>query len=224
MEGYFRIVLCNDSTSQPLVLAVADCDTPQAILGQLDRDTKIVKLIYAMDEMYSFVESLKTFPKKVAVLENTITTILTQTVECVVFIREYSGHGFGGALIYMSLRLSRVFFKQYSKGRLFTQSLSNTSEIIAQFMKRFRDLQQSFNSSTSVQTTFVSLRAVEGIQTLSAPSLYRTPVSTLNPDLNVNQSGTRIYSICFPLKWIPQIVLSVNQILEWMPSSSLQRG
>jgi hypothetical protein len=55
-----------------------------------------VDLVNRMDDMYSFVDPIKNIPDKIKVLENTIMMILTQTVECAVFIREYSGHGFRG--------------------------------------------------------------------------------------------------------------------------------
>jgi hypothetical protein len=68
----------------------------QVILVQLDGDSKIVELVNAMDDTYSFVDATKTLPEEIKSSENIIMEILAQTVECVVFIREYSGHGFGG--------------------------------------------------------------------------------------------------------------------------------
>ena len=49
-----------------------------------------------MKDVYSFVDAVKKFPNQIAILEDTIIKILTQTVECVFFIREYCGQGFGG--------------------------------------------------------------------------------------------------------------------------------
>jgi hypothetical protein len=49
-----------------------------------------------MEDVYSFVEATESFRNKVEVLEKTINKILKQTVECAIFIREYTGHGFGG--------------------------------------------------------------------------------------------------------------------------------
>jgi hypothetical protein len=49
-----------------------------------------------MATVYSFVDEIQSFPNKIKVLEDTIAKILIQTVECAIFIREYSGHGFGG--------------------------------------------------------------------------------------------------------------------------------
>ena len=64
--------------------------------GQLDRDVELVGLVNAMEDVYSFVEASESFPDKVHVLQRTIDKILKQTVECAIFIREYTGHGFGG--------------------------------------------------------------------------------------------------------------------------------
>jgi hypothetical protein len=49
-----------------------------------------------MQEVYSFVEASDSFREKVRALEDTIGNILKQTVECAIFIREYTGQGFGG--------------------------------------------------------------------------------------------------------------------------------
>jgi hypothetical protein len=56
-----------------------------------------MELMESMQDLYSFVDAVKAVPQKVDRLESIILTILKQTVECVVFIREYSGNGFGGA-------------------------------------------------------------------------------------------------------------------------------
>ena len=64
--------------------------------GQLDRDTQLMGLVKAMEDVYSFVEASESFQERVQVLQETIDKILKQTVECAIFIREYTGHGFGG--------------------------------------------------------------------------------------------------------------------------------
>jgi hypothetical protein len=49
-----------------------------------------------MENVYSFVDVIQSLPNKLQVLEDIIAKILRQTVECAVFIRQYTGHGFGG--------------------------------------------------------------------------------------------------------------------------------
>jgi hypothetical protein len=48
-----------------------------------------------MEDVYSFVDTIQSLPCKLQLLENIIAKILKQTVECAIFIREYTGHGFG---------------------------------------------------------------------------------------------------------------------------------
>ena len=71
----------------------------QVVKGQLDRDARLVGLVKTMEDVYSFVDATESFRNKVKVLEKTISKILKQTVECAIFIREYTGHGFGGELL-----------------------------------------------------------------------------------------------------------------------------
>ncbi|EGN94359.1 hypothetical protein SERLA73DRAFT_162987 [Serpula lacrymans var. lacrymans S7.3] len=65
------------------------------IRDQKDRDEQLFALISIMEDAYSFVGIVKALPSKVELLRNTIDKILLQTVESTIFIREYTGHGFG---------------------------------------------------------------------------------------------------------------------------------
>jgi hypothetical protein len=49
-----------------------------------------------MKDVYSFVDIVQSIPSKLQLLEDIIAKILQQTVECAIFIREYTGHGFVG--------------------------------------------------------------------------------------------------------------------------------
>jgi hypothetical protein len=80
----------------------------QAVSGQLERDAQIKDLVDAMEDVYSFVDAVD-IREKVKILEDTIITILQQTVECAVFIREYCGRGFGGIFVQCTARrISRL--------------------------------------------------------------------------------------------------------------------
>jgi hypothetical protein len=68
----------------------------QVLKGQIDRDRRIFDLVETMEDVYSFVDVVKSLPKKLEILEDVIVKILKQTVECAIFIREYTGHGFAG--------------------------------------------------------------------------------------------------------------------------------
>ena len=65
-------------------------------MAQLAIDQSIVDLANTMQDVYSFVDAIEAVPSKIRQLEDVIHRIFVQTVECAVFIREYSGHGFAG--------------------------------------------------------------------------------------------------------------------------------
>jgi len=66
----------------------------KVVQGQLDRDQSVVDLVSNMEALYSFVHPIQEFPEKLELLEDIIMDILRQTFECVIFLREYTGHGF----------------------------------------------------------------------------------------------------------------------------------
>ncbi|KAJ7078242.1 hypothetical protein C8R44DRAFT_654640 [Mycena epipterygia] len=69
----------------------------QAVKDQQKTNEKIVELVGTMETIFSFVEDTKSLPGKIKGLEDTCLAIVKQTVECAMFIREYTGKGFGGA-------------------------------------------------------------------------------------------------------------------------------
>jgi hypothetical protein len=71
----------------------------QIIKGQVDRDARLADLGNLMKDSYIFVEDIKSLPDKIPSLQGTICNLLSQTVECTMFLRECSGHGFGGMII-----------------------------------------------------------------------------------------------------------------------------
>lgn len=62
----------------------------------MERDVELVNLVKTMEDVYSFVEVTKSFQNKIVVFGKIILCLLKQTVECVIYVREYTGHGFGG--------------------------------------------------------------------------------------------------------------------------------
>lgn len=68
----------------------------QAVEGQFDRDTKISELLDTINNVYAFVDTIKSMSDLTPVLETSIELALKQTVECALFIREYYGSGFAG--------------------------------------------------------------------------------------------------------------------------------
>lgn len=62
----------------------------------MEIDVALIDLVKSMEDVYSFVEATESFQNKIVVLGKTIVHLLKQTVECVIYVREYTGHGFGG--------------------------------------------------------------------------------------------------------------------------------
>jgi hypothetical protein len=71
----------------------------QAYKAQSDRDANLKSLWEAMEEVYEFADESKPLGGKGSLLEKQILAILHQTVECSIFIREYTGHGFAGGVL-----------------------------------------------------------------------------------------------------------------------------
>ncbi|KAJ7609458.1 WD40-repeat-containing domain protein [Roridomyces roridus] len=67
----------------------------QVVKKQQETDGKLTKLAKTMDEVYSFVKDLDFLPQKIKTLEQQASAIVKQTVECALFIQEYTRHGFG---------------------------------------------------------------------------------------------------------------------------------
>ncbi|EGO05416.1 hypothetical protein SERLA73DRAFT_149548 [Serpula lacrymans var. lacrymans S7.3] len=116
----------------------------QIVKGQLDRDKKIEDLAAIMQDVYTFVDVVQSFPEKLAPLDDTIRKILAQTIECVMFIREYAGNGFGVRLLHSPWADVRI----------------------ADFTQNFNLLKQSFNSGVVVQTAIVTFRIYDSVEKL----------------------------------------------------------
>ncbi|KAJ7191535.1 WD40 repeat-like protein [Mycena pura] len=100
------------------------------------RDKKIVKLVTAMCQVYSFVDQVEFLTQKIEALEGTITSIAKQTVECAIFIREYTGHGFSG-------RLARTTF-------------TDTDQKIKNLSTALLNLKDSFDRGEAIQAVVLS--------------------------------------------------------------------
>jgi hypothetical protein len=68
----------------------------QVVKGQVTRDKAVLDLVSTMASIYSFVDAIEAVPDRVHILEETIKRIFIQTVECTMFIQEYTRKGFGG--------------------------------------------------------------------------------------------------------------------------------
>ncbi|KAJ7078260.1 hypothetical protein C8R44DRAFT_97350 [Mycena epipterygia] len=116
----------------------------QAVKQQRETDGKIFELVGTMEMTFSFVEDADSLPGKIEGLENTCLAIVKQTVECAIFIREYTGKGFGG--------------------RLAAHTLSDSArQRIDDLLKALNELKQSFDSRLAIHTAFVCAAIKEDI-------------------------------------------------------------
>jgi hypothetical protein len=116
-----------------------------------------------MDNVCSFVNDVQLIPNKLEHLADTIADILKQTVECAIFIREYTGHGFAG--VYQSVHLSALVLTS-STARVVKQTFLNTGQAIKDLTNHLMALKQSFDSGVALQTVFVSMRTHEEVEKL----------------------------------------------------------
>ncbi|KAJ7618707.1 hypothetical protein FB45DRAFT_840460 [Roridomyces roridus] len=75
----------------------------QVVKKQQETDGKLTKLAKTMDEVYSFVKDLDFLPQKIKSLEQQASAIVKQTVECALFIQEYTQHGFGSQSYFLTV-------------------------------------------------------------------------------------------------------------------------
>jgi hypothetical protein len=75
---------------------VVEQGASQIVKGQVTRDKAVLDLVATMASVYSFVDAIEAVPDKVRILEETIKRIFIQTVECAMFIQEFTRKGFGG--------------------------------------------------------------------------------------------------------------------------------
>jgi hypothetical protein len=71
------------------------------VYGSLPQDDRVFQLVRAMVEVYSFAESDEILAQTMQQLERDVIEITKQTLECAVFLHEYTGHVFAGTAIFI---------------------------------------------------------------------------------------------------------------------------
>ncbi|KAL4260025.1 hypothetical protein AB1N83_008711 [Pleurotus pulmonarius] len=118
------------------------------VKNQLDRDEAIRDLLETMAGLYSHIALLGVVQNKLnGPLVDTIQKILRQTVECSLFIKEYSGNGFAA--------------------RCMKQIVSTTEAKINDFKVAFTSLRNCLDTGLSVQNNLVSIRLASDIHDLA---------------------------------------------------------
>ncbi|KIM83017.1 hypothetical protein PILCRDRAFT_448868 [Piloderma croceum F 1598] len=76
----------------------------------------------------SFVDIIRALPNKLQLLEDIIDQTLKQTVECAIFIREYTGHRFRGRLVRQTLSDSAHKIADFKSGQIGQKGISEASQ------------------------------------------------------------------------------------------------
>jgi hypothetical protein len=119
---------------------------------QRETDDKVRELALTMVEVYAFVEDVDTLSQKITRLDNVVMAILKQTLECALFIREYTGHGFGGkTILYIFCRCLTACL-----GRLVRNNWSNMSQQINDLSGALLKLKDEFDRGVELQTVIFS--------------------------------------------------------------------
>ncbi|KAF4588583.1 POC1 centriolar protein A [Pleurotus pulmonarius] len=128
----------------------------KVVKNQLDRDEAICDLLESMAVLYGFTVPLEVMQSDHAELDGTLVDvikhILQQTIECSLFVQEYSGKGFAG--------------------RSIKHTFSATDERIRTFKQAFISLGNSLDMGLSVQNALVSIRIASDVQDLGAYLVY----------------------------------------------------
>ncbi|KAF7421161.1 POC1 centriolar protein A [Pleurotus ostreatus] len=126
----------------------------KVVKNQLDRDEAICDLLETMAILYGFTVPLEVMRRDHTELDSTlvdvIKQILQQTIECSLFVQEYSGKGFAG--------------------RSIKHTFSTTDERVRTFKAAFISLGNSLDMGLSVQNALVSIRIASDVQDLALRS------------------------------------------------------
>ncbi|KAJ7144036.1 hypothetical protein C8R44DRAFT_725026 [Mycena epipterygia] len=118
----------------------------QAVKREKNTDEKLCKLVQTMGDVYSFVEDVNSLSDKIKSVEDKALAIVKQTVECALFIQEYTANGF----------VSRAVHGSWTDPDGKIEELSST----------LLNLRASFDGSLSVQSLFLSTRVLRGVEGL----------------------------------------------------------
>ncbi|KAJ7190648.1 WD40-repeat-containing domain protein, partial [Mycena pura] len=108
-------------------------------------DEKLCKLVQMMADVYSFVDDID-FLDKIKSLEDKTVAIVKQTVECALFVQEYTSTGFCS--------------------RSVRNTWSNADKKIDELINVLRELKGSFDGSLIVQGLFLSIKSLRMLKGL----------------------------------------------------------
>ncbi|KAJ6485356.1 WD40 repeat-like protein [Mycena vitilis] len=126
----------------------------KAIKREQATEEKLHKLVDTMVAVYSFAEETDVLAQKLKNLEDKVLAIVKQTVECALFIREYSGHGFTARAI-----------------RNTGKNIDNIIDSLAETLLKLRD---SLESSVNIRGVFLSTQILEKVDHLVQSDAFKT--------------------------------------------------
>ncbi|TFY69235.1 hypothetical protein EVG20_g3230 [Dentipellis fragilis] len=170
----------------------------QVVKTSLDRDAKVLDLVDTMGSLYSFVMPVQAMAEAkqtlTGPLEKTIKDIMIQTIECIVFVREYSGHGFASRTV----RYAASFANKKIDG----------------YMKAFENLAASFNTGLAVQGGLVTLRIVNRVEETTLKARLQ-PREISWSDRDPCQPGTCLEIIDLVTRWALETQSDGSKVL-WL--------
>ncbi|KAJ7083547.1 WD40 repeat-like protein [Mycena epipterygia] len=156
----------------------------QAVKKQRETDDKIAQLVDTMVETYSFVEDIDFLVQKIKSLEDKTLALVKQTVECSLFIQEYTANGFCN--------------------RVVRNTWSNADGKIDDLSAALLKLKASFDGSLTVQSLFLSTKVLGKLEGLEQSDAFKK----LNPvDMNASSRplclpGTRREILDYITEWV----------------------
>ncbi|KAF7342157.1 WD40 repeat-like protein [Mycena venus] len=156
----------------------------KVVKKQKDTDAKLTKLVETMVEVYSFVEDVDFLPQKIKGLELKTLAIAKQTVECALFIQEYTANGFSRRAIENSWTLAE-------------KKIDDLSAVL-------RNLKDSFEGRLAVQSLFLSTKMLGKIEALEQSDLLKrlNPVEMDGASRPLCLPGTRRQILDDITEWI----------------------
>ncbi|KAF7970637.1 hypothetical protein HWV62_23362 [Athelia sp. TMB] len=107
-----------------------------------ETDSALLPLSKQMEKFYSFADDVDNLQQKIRQLEVVITRALEQTIECGLFFREYTAHGFAG--------------------RVMQQDGSIRDQMISELLSTLGNLQGDLESGVALPTAFLSSQMKAG--------------------------------------------------------------
>ncbi|KAF7333346.1 WD40 repeat-like protein [Mycena venus] len=139
----------------------------QLVKKQQETDDKVRKLVQKMVDVYSFVDDINSLAEKIQSLEDNVLAIVKQTVECALFIQEYTENGFCS--------------------RAVRSTLGNADNAIDDLYNALVKLKESFDGRLTIQGLFLSTKVLQKLDALGQSDALKK----LNPvDMNASSRPT----------------------------------